>query len=213
MADLIDQLGLLREGDRVLDVGCGTGVMAAELANRLGASGKYLGFDVHRPSIDWCLNRFPNDGRFTFTLADVDSPYGSVSRSVEKYRFPAEDAEVDLVIAKSLFTHLMEREARHYLREIGRTLNPGRPAIVTAFLFEKGSLIDRGQSPLFPYTDNRGVLRWRWRARPASAIAYERQYFTQMINDVGLREQWFCQGFWPGDSRSFVGQDVLVLGS
>ena len=39
--------------------------------------------------------------------------------------FPAGDAAVTLAFAASLFTHLLEPDARHYLREVARVLAPG----------------------------------------------------------------------------------------
>ena len=47
------ELGGLRPGDRVLDVGCGIGVMAARLARFLDKSGSYEGFDIVRVGSDW----------------------------------------------------------------------------------------------------------------------------------------------------------------
>jgi hypothetical protein len=122
------------------------------------------------------------------------------------------DREADLVLAKSVFTHLLEPQARHYLREIRRTLRPGRTALITAFLFARGSRTDSGTSPIFSFGQDGGAIRWRWKARPESAVAYERDYFCEMILDAGLRLQWLCQGFWPGNSNHFTGQDILLVG-
>ncbi|HYK40966.1 MAG TPA: hypothetical protein VE007_01170, partial [Thermoanaerobaculia bacterium] len=51
--ELVGELGLLRPGCSVLDAGCGFGVMAPFLSERVGSSGTYLGFDSHGPSIRW----------------------------------------------------------------------------------------------------------------------------------------------------------------
>ncbi len=37
------------------------------------------------------------------------------------------DESAGLILAKSVFTHLLEQDVRHYLREIRRTLQPGGP--------------------------------------------------------------------------------------
>jgi SAM-dependent methyltransferase len=41
------------------------------------------------------------------------------------------------VIAHSVFTHILEADAAHYLREFGRILRPGGVARATFFLFDK----------------------------------------------------------------------------
>ena len=206
-AALIHQMALLRPGDRVLDIGCGPGAMALELARRLGPQGRYVGFDVHQSSIRWCRRRFAGDLRLRFEVADVSTPYSPRSGGrPEAIRFPAEEGSVDLAIAKSIFTHLLEAEAARYLGEIRRVLAPGRAAFVTAFLFEK-----TGATPLFPRPDGLAAVRWRSRARPRAAVAYDRLRFQAMIEEAGLRLRGMCAGFWPGDTAARRGQDILIL--
>ena len=53
----------VKPGDRVLDVGCGTGVLSREVADRAGSDGRVFGLDVNEdmlalkrricPDIDW----------------------------------------------------------------------------------------------------------------------------------------------------------------
>jgi SAM-dependent methyltransferase len=208
----IEKLELLREDDRVLDIGCGPGSMALRFSRR-SWHGCYLGFDVHEPSIDWCRQRFAADPRFSFVLARMASPYGEArGTAVSDYRFPAHDGQMQLVLAKSVFTHLLEREARHYLAEIGRVLEPGRAALVTAFLFEPGSRTGRGLSRYFPIVGADAALRFRRRSRPEAAVAYEVSRFRGMVEAAGLRILWTCHGFFPGDDPRPKGQDILLLG-
>jgi SAM-dependent methyltransferase len=213
MAAWCNNLNIVSPDYVVLDVGCGAGAMAVELAGALGPGGRYVGFDVHRGAIGWARRAFAADTRFRFEIAEVASPFSGGGNGTNlEYRFPIGDGEADLVLAKSLFTHLVEREARHYLREIRRTLRPGRAAAVTAFLFAPESRTGRGLSPQFRFADSSGRVRWKWKARPESAVAYERGLFLAMIEDAGLRLQWFCQGFWPGESARLTAQDILLLG-
>lgn len=210
-AETIERLGLVREGDCVLDVGCGPAAMAPRLARLIGPSGRYAGFDVHAPSIAWAIRRFADDPRFRFELAPLASPHGAGGENVEQYRFPAEDASCNFVLAKSVFTHLLEPEARRYLSEIRRVLAPARAAMVTAFLFDRGSLTGSGRSRLFPCADETGAVRFRSRSRPRSAVAYERSRFLAMLDSAGLRIGHEIPGFYPGDADPPAGQDVLVL--
>lgn len=210
MAAFLDSLGVPAPTDDVLDIGCGPGAMAAQIARRLGTGRRYVGFDVHEPSIRWCRKHFAGDRRLSFELASVASPYGShFGPPAGTYRFPMEDGRAGLVLAKSVFTHLFEEDARHYFAEIRRTLNPGRAAIVTAFLFDRDEVAFPGVQRAFPFGN--GGFRWRSRLRPTSAVAYERSRFFEMVGGSGLRVQWMSAGYYPGGER-LTGQDVLLLG-
>jgi SAM-dependent methyltransferase len=210
MREIVAGNGLVRQGDRILDVGCGTGAMAFELQDLLGGDGRYVGFDVDHDAIGWCRKIFRSDSRFRFEIADTGSPRGDESASAA-YEFPVPTRGADFILAKSVFTHLLEPTLRLYFREIRRTLAHGRKALVTAFLFARGSRTDRGASPIFAFGDDRGLVRWRWKARPESAVAYERDHFLGLVSEAGLRVEWLCQGFWPGDATHYTGQDILIL--
>jgi SAM-dependent methyltransferase len=204
----LDRLGLLKDIRLVLDVGCGAGAMVEELRRRLPADGRYVGFDVHAPSIRWCRKRWAGDARLSFEIAPVSSPYGSAKgRAIETYRFPVEDGEADLILAKSVFTHLLREQARHYLSETRRALRPGRPAIVTAFLYEPGAA---GVEAAFPHDAGDG-MRVRSRSRPTAAVAWEKSRFLASIEEAGLRLQWHSEGFYPGRERR-TAQDTLLIG-
>lgn len=207
MEALLRQLHLVRETDRILEIGCGCGAMVPAFVRALGPAGRYVGFDVHAPSIRWCRRRFAADPRFRFELAEIASPYGdpSLQRSARAYRFPLDDGCADFILAKSVFTHLLEADVRHYLREIRRTLRPGRLALITAFLFD-------GRPPAFPFPDGESPVRWLRRLRPEAAVAFDRGLFESMIAEAGLTLREMVPGFWPGTAPVPRGQDVLILG-
>jgi len=214
MVGLLQELGLVPVTGTVLDAGCGAGVMAAALADLLADGGRYVGFDVHAPSIRWCRRRFAADPRLRFDLAAVASPYGS-SRGAPAsgYRFPIEDGGATLVLAKSLFTHLTREDAAHYLREIRRALRPGSPAVVTAFLFDPSGPEMAGVRNEFPHEDpdSGGSVRYRSRRRPTAAVAFSRAELEALVERAGLRVQWLRPGYYPGGSP-ITGQDTLLLG-
>jgi SAM-dependent methyltransferase len=201
MTALIERLGVVAPDDLVLDAGCGAGAMVLTFARLLGPRGRYVGFDIHEPSLRWCRRRFRADPRLRF----------EASRRGEAVRFPSAGGETGFLLAKSLFTHLQEREARHFLSEIGRVLQPGAAALITAFLFEPGEGEARA-SEFFRFASPDGSARWRWKAQPESAIAFERSRFLGMIAAAGLRFEWVDKGkgFWPGAAVP-RGQDALLL--
>jgi SAM-dependent methyltransferase len=199
MTALIEHLGVVAQDDFVLDAGCGAGAMVPSFARLLGPRGRYVGFDLHEPSLRWCRRHFRADPRLRFEAFCRGNDF----------RFPAASGEAGFVLAKSLFTHLQENEARHFLSEILRVLRSGAVAVVTAFLFEPGEGEGRA-AEFFPFASPDGSARWRWKAQPESAIAFERSRFLGMIADAGLRYEWQSRGFWPG-APAPQGQDVLLL--
>ena len=209
-AEFLDRLALVRAGDTVLDVGCGPGAMVPELARRLGPAGRYVGFDVHAASIRWARERHAGDPRLRFEHADLVSPWGAGAGAASTYRFPLDEGQADLVLAKSVFTHLLEADARHYLAEVRRVLRPGRGAVVTAFLYDEAGPRLPEVERAFPFSDGR-PLRWRLRSRPSAAVAFGRGLFEEMISAAGLRVIWMSAGYFPGSARP-TGQDTLILG-
>jgi len=118
----------LRAGSTVMDMGCGCGKDARNFVYHPYVK-KYIGFDVYKPNIDWCQESLVprSEGRFEFHHVDVYSksynPQGAVQAT--EVVFPAGDGEVHLAFGVSLFTHLLEADARRYLQEVRRVLAPG----------------------------------------------------------------------------------------
>jgi SAM-dependent methyltransferase len=114
-------------GGRILDIGCGCGRTARLLALRPDVT--YLGFDVFKPSIEWAEAFITplTEGRFRFAHVDGHSAHYNPRGTLKpgEVRFPGEDRGFDVAFAASLFTHLLEADAGHYLAESARCLRPG----------------------------------------------------------------------------------------
>ena len=98
-AQFIDRLELVRQGDTVLDIGCGPGAMVPEFAARIGKNGRYVGFDVHAPSIQWCRRHHAGDSRMAFEHAVSSIGSGPESLGVS-YRFPCLDGKAGFRVGK-----------------------------------------------------------------------------------------------------------------
>lgn len=204
-------LGAATPDARVLDIGCGTGVMGREFERMLGDRGLYVGFDVHAPAVAWARRRFATDERFRFVIADIATPYSSADAPpATEYRFPVDADWGTLLIAKSVFTHLLEPETEHYLREIARTLALDGSAVITAFLLEDDRQPDWAE-PMFHFPHGNGAVRWEIAAKPTAAVAYERKHFEAIVSAAGLRVEQRIRGYWTGCRIAPSGQDVLVL--
>ncbi|MBZ0090471.1 MAG: hypothetical protein K8H90_08850, partial [Thermoanaerobaculia bacterium] len=123
-------------------------------------------------------------------------------------RSAAELGEFDLVVAKSLATHLLPLELTRLLAEIGRSLSAKGTLVLTAFAFDGDA---GGEVPCFPHRSRRGRVRWRLQAHPRAAVAYDRGFLAALLRRSGLVEANFVPGFYPGTTSELRGQDTLVV--
>lgn len=203
---LLSALAGLNPSSRILDVGCGAGALAIMLRDRLGPDGRYLGFDVDDPSIRWCQKILANE-RFAFRHHDYwNATYRPQGRRDQPW--PVEDGWADIVILKSLFTHMLPEDITFYVRELKRTLSPAGTALVTAFTYAS---IDRVVEERFKF-DGVGY-RYARAGAPEAAVAYPRDWLLRTFADARLSTT-FRPGFWrPQDETPLAYQDVLIARS
>jgi SAM-dependent methyltransferase len=177
--------------------------------------GSYAGFDVGRGMIRWCQRqiggRWPN---FEFAWAPVHNgkynPFGNVAAT--EFRFPYEDASFDFAFATSLFTHLLRDEARHYLAETARVLEPGGSCLLTFFLLtpEAEGARERGEAILnFAHPIAGG--RTTDAAQPEAATAFPTDDVRAWCEEVGLRvREPIRHGVWSATAGAETLQDIVV---
>lgn len=113
-APVVCDAALVDEGQRVVDVACGTGVLAREAADRVGPTGQVVGVDVNdgmlavarrlRPEVDW--------------------------RPAPAEDLPLDEGSVDAALCQFGLMFFDDRTAA--LRELGRVVRPGgRLAVAT----------------------------------------------------------------------------------
>ncbi|MGW0741171.1 class I SAM-dependent methyltransferase [Streptomyces sp. NPDC002817] len=107
-AAAVADLGL-REGDRVLDAGCGTGRALPPLRAAVGASGVVLGADL-TPAMLQAAVRAGRDRDGQLLLADVAA-------------LPLRAESLDAVFGAGLISHLPDPAEN--LRELARVVRPG----------------------------------------------------------------------------------------
>lgn len=114
-----DIAGRVNAGDRVLDVGCGTGALAAMLAHK-GA--RVTGIDIAPPMLSQAAARVRKEGLVDrvelkeMGAVDLDSA------------FPGEG--FDIVVSTLVFSELSDDEIEYTLAECWRILRPGGQLLV-----------------------------------------------------------------------------------
>ena len=124
--------------------------------------------------------------------------------AAETYRFAYADGAFDLVIATSLFTHLLPAAAEHYLSEAARVLAPGGRLFCTWLLFSAARPAPAG----FTSLDGAGALIGD-PAVPEAAVAYDEGWLTEQLAARRLSRHALAHGTWSGlEGRSL--QDIVV---
>ena len=172
------------ESDRyefVLDFGCGCGRIARQLA--LAARpmpGRYLGIDHHAGMVRWAgenlTSRLPNFSFAHHAVYDLGfNPDPALPRMAP---LPVRDGEVTLMLAISVFTHLVQDQAEYYLDEVARVLAPKGVLYVSFFLFDRA---------LFPMLQAFQAALYINHQDPTNAVIYDRAWLFEQLDRRGLR--------------------------
>lgn len=120
-AELLDGLGKVRDrvldraevrdGETVLDVGCGDGLIAFGALERVGAGGRVIFSDISQDLLDVSRELADGDARCEFVLAGADD------------LAPIADESVDVVAMRSVIIYVSDKRAA--FGEFFRVLRPG----------------------------------------------------------------------------------------
>jgi SAM-dependent methyltransferase len=105
----------IRTSDRVLDVGCGTGVLAREALRRVGREGRVVGLDLNEGMLAVAARTEP---KIEWRQGDAAS-------------LPFEDASFDVVVSQFALMYFPDRVAS--VGEMWRTLAPGGRLAIAAW--------------------------------------------------------------------------------
>ena len=114
-------LARLQPGEQVLDVGCGTGTLAMEVARRVGRAGRVAGIDPGTEQIARARKKA------AWRHAPIEFQIGVI----EQLPFP--DQTFDVVLSTLMMHHLPTPLKRQGLAEIARVLKPGGRLVIADF--------------------------------------------------------------------------------
>jgi SAM-dependent methyltransferase len=222
--DALVETSDLQPGERVLDVGCGTGRVAAPLVSHLGPSGSYEGFDRDAGRIAFCNERIaPLHPRFRFQAVDVfNSERQKGTQRAGDFAFPYADDDFDVVFLFSVFTHMLPDGVERYLSEIARVTKPSGRTVITWLLLNDESLrlLDEQRDRRRNLASNAhesalshdlGVCRVGDRSRPEAVVAYKEPFVLEAYAGNGLEvEHPIRYGSWIGREGTLLNQDLVV---
>jgi len=107
------ELAGIKEGERVLDVGCGTGTLAIAARRPAGPAGEVHGIDPSAEMISVAREKAAKGG--------IDAQFQTAV--MEKLPFP--DGHFDLVLSSLMLHHLPADVKRAGFAEVNRVLKPG----------------------------------------------------------------------------------------
>lgn len=122
LRERILKLADIKSGDKVLDIGCGTGTSALIIAKDVGDEGEVVGIDLSSRMLDIARKKLKRSGfrNVTFLQANAED-------------IPYPDSYFDKVTAFAVL-HEMNHEGRvNTLREIYRLLKPNGKALIADY--------------------------------------------------------------------------------
>lgn len=167
--------------ESVLDFGCGCGRIARQLALAdAPMPQRYVGIDLHAGMIAWAnKNLAPRLQNFAFFHQDVFNPGFNPDPALPRTApFPVDDASVSLLVAMSVFTHLLQSQAEYYLDEVKRVLRPDGVMIASFFLFDKAG---------FPMMQDFQNALYINETDLTNAVLFDRRWLLESLESRTLR--------------------------
>ncbi len=112
------ELAGVKPGDRVLEIGCGTGSLSLAAQAVAGPSGAVHGIDAAPEMVEAARRKAARQG------ADVDFKVGLLQD------IPFSKAQFDVVLCSFMIFHLPDDARREGFKEIARVLKPGGQVVI-----------------------------------------------------------------------------------
>ena len=205
----------VQPNERVLDIGCGCGLMTLLFEDYLDPTGRYVGVDVQSRLVRWCQkhisSRSPN---FKFVHLDLPNQrYNPGGNPHAEFRIPEEDHTFDFILLKSVFTHLLPKDIERCIAEISRLLSEDGRCLVSVFLFTEGPAEVKSTRSSLSFESGNDVYRYQSERVPETAVAYSESYIRRILSHHNLvLQEPIRYGTWSGRGANGLSfQDLIVI--
>jgi ubiquinone/menaquinone biosynthesis C-methylase UbiE len=178
-------LDIIRQGDHVLDVGCGSGSITASIASLVGETGSVTGIDTSEHLIEIARENYSSLSNIHFEIADILQYAPGINRNkfmqfVTKNSCLSEQEQFDVVSAARVLQWLAN--PKEILLRMVALLRPGGYISVLDYNHEKIQW-----SPAVPGSMSKfyeAFLQWRKDAGMDNKIA---DHLANMFGEAGLK--------------------------
>ena len=132
------------------------------------------------------------------------------------YRLPFSDASFDMVLLKSVFTHMLPDDLRGYLREVSRVIKPGGRAVISYFLLNEESRKVSAASPaevkisLDYAVAGDPLCRVNTLEVPESAVGHDEERIRGYYRECALSIAEIAYGDWCARPTLLGLQDLVI---
>ena len=206
-----------RHNATIVDIGCGTGIVALSAEDFVCDGGRYIGIDVDSAAVAFCRKQYTAP-YFRFMHHAVHNRMYADAQIATHAPYPVESSSVDAVVAISVWTNLREEDARFYMREVARILQPHGHAFITMLLIDDEYAVSSAAyvsgMPFYIFSDGAyGSQNWQTVAgiqTPEHCIGITRAGLDEMLADAGLVIREHMRGRWKSGAGIYP-QDILIL--
>lgn len=177
---------------RILDIGCGQARLLNGLLAYFGSIGRYVGVDVHQPSISWLKKNVEPKAPFAefHHVPVANARYnpkgsGALALSIEE--------QFDCICLFSVFSHMLLADIDPYLRFMASVLAPEGRVFLTLFV----------EDGVEPETENPDDYHREWTGA-LHCVRLNRQIFEQMVSAAGLQVRLFKHRHTNDGQSSYV---------
>lgn len=200
---LLRSLALVRPDERVLEVGCGTGLLARPLHRHLGPGARYAGIDENRAAITWCEAAYRDRPDFTFATVD-----GLLE---DDLALPFPDETFDVVVMHEHLPRLGPEGVSARLREARRVLIPAGRLFASAYLLDDGARAALADGTAAIAFDEEGAgLTGAEGAAAEPVRAIDEEWLLDRVADAGFKTAGIRHGSWTPREGATAFPDILV---
>lgn len=200
---LLRSLALVRPDERVLEVGCGAGMIARPLERHLGPGARYVGVDDDETAVGWCQAAYRDRPDFSFELvADLGAP---------ELELPFMEQTFDVVVMHGTLARLEPGAVAARVREARRLLIDEGRLFATAYLLDETAreALASGRAAI-EFADAEQAAGARAEHDGEAVHAIDEEWLLDRVAEAGFKTVGIRHGAWTPREDTKAFPDILV---